>query len=205
MDMRNLGSQFANAGRLLILAAVMLVAASAHAASVTVALGKAQAGNGDDVTIPVSVKGASKLASMQMDLVYDPAMLQAGKIDNGALLAENCLVESNTAPSGRARFALVSKDGISGDGVLLNVHFTVRPQASGTSALKLENVRVWALSKGQENTQGVNRLVDVMANIEPGEVAISTGLPRWIIGAAVAAVLLLIIVVFVVRRRASRA
>ncbi len=127
--MRKLDAKTARICRLLLLGVALLVARSADAASVGVAVGKTQAKQGEDVTIPVSLKAASKLASMQMDLVYDPAVLEAGKIDNGALLADNCLLESNTNQSGRIRLALISKDGINGDGVLFNAHFKVRGAA----------------------------------------------------------------------------
>lgn len=201
--MRKLEVKFAGVCQLLILGAIMLTTQSARAASVDIAVGKTQAKPGEDISIPVSLKAASKMAAMQMDLVYDPAVLEAGKIDNGPLLADNCLLESNTSQSGRIRLALISKDGINGDGVLFSSKFKVRGAAGAKCALTLENVRVWAVPKVHENMSGMQHLVDVKANTEPGEVAVISGLPRWIIPAAAIAVVLVVLVMVRLRKKTA--
>ena len=201
--MRKHEVKFAGVCRLLILGAAVLAAQGARAASVDMAVGKTEAKQGEDVTIPVSMKGASKTAAMQMDLVYDPAILEAGKIDNGPLLADNCLMETNTATAGRIRLALVSKDGINGDGVLFNANFKVRGAAGAKCALTLDKVRVWMIPKAHENMPEMQHLIDVKANTQPGEVAISSGLPRWVIAAAAIAVVLIILLILKSRKKTA--
>ncbi len=71
--------------------------------------------------------------------------------------------------------------------------------------MTLENVRVWAVPKEHENMPGMQHLVDVKANAEAGEVAVSSGLPRWIIPSAVATVLFLTILIFILRHRRAGA
>ncbi len=201
--MRKFEAKFAGVCQFLILGVAMLVTQGVRAASVDIAVGKSQAKQGEDVAIPVSIKGASKTAAMQMDLVYDPAILEAGKIDNGPLLADNCLLESNTSQSGRIRLALISKDGINGDGVLFNANFKVRGAAGARSAFTLDNVRVWMIPKAHESMPEMQHLIDVKAITQPGEIAISGGLPLWAIATAAIAVVLVILLILKSRKKSA--
>ena len=187
--------------RLAIVCILFLASGTAHAASVGISLPKIQAHRGDDVVVPVSVKAAPNLGSVQMDLVYDPAILEPGQIDSGALLSDNCLMESNAADSGRVRMAMVSRDGITGDGVLVTVHFKILGQSGARSPLTLEKVRAWSIPKKHDDMPGMHHLIDAMATVEPGELAVTGGTSTLIVVAAIGLLLLLILLAMTVRRR----
>ena len=157
---------------LVFLGAVLLTQA-AYAATVTLRVGTAQASAGGTVEVPIEAVGAPGIGPMQMELVYDPAVLTAESVTRGALLSGNALMESNVTPRGRVIIAMVAADPIKGDGVVVKVRFKVIGSAGQQSALTLEAVKAWERGNQRE----------VLVQTEAGKVtvaAVATDSSLWL-------------------------
>lgn len=90
------------------------------------------------VEVPLNVKGASRLGSLQLELVFDPSVAELTGVRTGPL-ARNALVDSRAVSKGRVRIGLVDPSGISGDGAVITLSF--KPSEGGnTGALAVEQV-----------------------------------------------------------------
>jgi len=180
---------------LVVLLAACVVAPGARAASVTVAVASARGAPGAEVKVPVSVRGAQGLGALQMELVYDPAVLEARKVEEGALLS-GAMVESNVPQPGRMRVALVSGEPVNGDGVLLMARFVACGAAGKECQVQAENARAWEHSTN----------LDMRVSVEPGKFTVAAaGLSPVLLGAiaAIVAIVLVAIVAFARRKRPS--
>ncbi|MBI4289517.1 MAG: hypothetical protein HY671_13960 [Chloroflexi bacterium] len=88
--------------------------------------------------VPVMVRGASKLGSLQLELRYNAQIYQLLNVAPGPL-ARNALVDSNKATPGIIRVGLVAASGISGDGIVLTLTFAPMGQA-GPPEVTVEKV-----------------------------------------------------------------
>jgi hypothetical protein len=102
------------------------------------------------VEVPIEAVDAPSIGPMQMELVYDPAVLTAEMVMRGALLSGNALMESNVTSRGRVIIAMVASDPIKGNGVIVKVRFKVIGSAGQQSALTLESVKVWERGNQRE-------------------------------------------------------
>ena len=80
-----------------VLCMLMLVFAllPALAAGTTVSIKDASADAGASIDIPIEITGASNVGSMDLELTYDPKVLnatqvKAGTLTSGAMLQSNC-------------------------------------------------------------------------------------------------------------------
>jgi hypothetical protein len=162
-------------------------------ASVTARPASLEATAGSTVDLPIQVQGAAGICAMQMDVVYDATFLAPQTVKRGALLG-NGLLESNTDKPGRVKIALVTLDGIKGDGTVAIVGFKVLGQKGKSSALNLENSLAW---------EGSTHL-NVVVNVEAGRITIvdKGGLPWWIW--LVAVLILLLVVLIIWRSQANK-
>jgi len=88
--------------------------------------------------VPIEVRAAFNVGGLQLELTYDPEVLQLQGVRAGPL-ARNALLESNDDIPGRLRLALVNSLGIDGDGAVISVIFL--PTGRGvSSAFALESV-----------------------------------------------------------------
>jgi hypothetical protein len=92
------------------------------------------------VKVPVKIYGASSVGSLHMELVFDPAVLEAVGVKPGEL-AENAMIEHNLQTPGRVIIGIVDASGITGDGTLMEISLDVI-DSHGTSELVLEKVEV---------------------------------------------------------------
>lgn len=81
--------------------------------------------------IPITVRGASNLGSLQLEVKYDQQAMELHGVKAGPL-ARNALVDSNKSAPGVVRIGLVSTSGISGDGTVIILTFA--PTARGGSS-----------------------------------------------------------------------
>jgi hypothetical protein len=159
----------------LVLLGVVLLGEAVHAATVTLRVGSAQASPGSTVEVPIEAIGAPGIGPMQMELVYDPAVLTAETVTRGALMSGNALMESNVIPRGRVVIAMVAADPIKGDGVIVKVRFKVIGNAGQQSTLTLETVKAWERGNQRE----------VLVKTEAGKVTVATDYSLWLLlGAA---------------------
>jgi hypothetical protein len=92
------------------------------------------------VKVPVNIYGASNVGSLHMELVFDPAVLEAVGVKPGEL-AKNAIMENNLQTPGRVIIGIVDASGITGDGTLVEISLDVI-DSGGTSTLVLEKVEV---------------------------------------------------------------
>jgi len=83
--------------------------------------------------VPVTVYGFEQehITSIEMDIVFDSKILSPQKIDVAGTIADNWTVFSNTIKD-TLMIAAASPYGTTGDGVLFNLIFNVRPNAPDT-------------------------------------------------------------------------
>ena len=92
------------------------------------------------VTIPINAANVQGLASADLTLSYDPAVLTINAVNTGSLTPGWTLV-ANTATAGQVKIAMISGGGnVSGAGILANLEFTIAGSPGATSALTLSGV-----------------------------------------------------------------
>ena len=201
---------------------VLLCTTGARAAAVTLSLPKLEVKAGQEVEVPITVKGAKGLSALQMRLTYDPAVLEVVRTDDdpdagitmGKILPENASfkVYTSTIPAYGSeavavtpgRLPIVFAGGtnkqkkeyyaVEDDGTLLSIRFRVTGNAGQKTTLKLEEIKAFASND-----------MDMLVKTTPGEVTI-TGAPLpwlWIAVALVVGLLLLIVLLSRRRRPAS--
>ncbi|MDO8637616.1 MAG: cohesin domain-containing protein [Dehalococcoidia bacterium] len=89
--------------------------------------------------IPVTVRGASNLGSLQLELRFDPQALELKDVKAGPL-ARNALVDSKISAPGRVQIGLVAASGISGDGGVVMLTFAPVGKA-GPVSLTVEQLQ----------------------------------------------------------------
>lgn len=172
-----------SAALLIALTWLALSLSPAHAATVTVRVGMVQAPAGGTIEVPIEVIGAPGIGALQLELVYDPAVLTAQEVVKGPLLT-NAMIEATIAPRGRAGMAMVSPDSIKGDGVIAKVRFKVVGNPDQKSALTLDKVQAWERDTGR----------DVLIKTEAGLVTLVADFTLWIFVAIVALLLFLLLI-----------
>lgn len=95
-------------------------------------------GQQEGPSIPVELMGAKNLGSLQVELAYDPAVLEATEVKAGEL-AKNAMVEYNLAAPGLLVVGVIDAAGIGGNGSVVTVSFKVLDKA-GTSPITLERI-----------------------------------------------------------------
>ena len=164
---------------------------------VTVSIGAVSGKPGDEVEIPITIKGAKGIGPMEMLLTYDPKILEAKPeqcAKQGPLLT-SALFEARSDPVGRMAILWATSDAINGEGVVVLAKFTVKGTAGEKSPLTLSDVRVWARDHPS---------LDAMVTVESGEFTVAGGgFPWWwlCVAAFVLFVLLLLLIVFFLRRK----
>ncbi len=89
--------------------------------------------------IPVTVRGASNLGSLQLEVRFDPQALELKGVKAGPL-ARNALVDSKLSAPGRVQIGLVAASGISGDGGVVLLTFAPAGKA-GPVSLTVEQLQ----------------------------------------------------------------
>lgn len=102
---------------------------------------------GDTFEVDVDITGASDLYGYQLDLAFDPTILQADSVSEGSFLSDSganptfflpgTIDNTGGTVSLNADSLLTAVSGVNGDGILLVFDFTALNP--GTSALTIEN------------------------------------------------------------------
>lgn len=140
--------------------ASMLWATSLTQASPVVFAGSAVVSNGATFTIDISITGAVDVASWQFSLEFDPSLLQANSVTEGAFLssAGATLFVPGSIDNSAGLISLVADAYVdlgqppSGDGVLVQIEFTAL--ADGLSSLSLSDVFLNLLDSGFTSSNG---------------------------------------------------
>jgi hypothetical protein len=181
------------AGSLLaVLLSVCLPGAMAHASSVTVVVCSVEGATGAKVEVPINIRNAQQLGAMQMEMTYDPAVLEAKTVEKGGLPQE-ITVGSNVIAPGRLRIVMnaSARESISGDGTLMKAVFEVKGTRGQRCDLHLTGLRAW------DNTKPEAPPYEMLATVEPGTFTVVGGLPviPLMLGAAVVLILLIVLAV----------
>ena len=91
------------------------------------------------VDVPVYLKGANNVGSLEFVLVYEPGVLEITKVERGTL-AGNAIIDFGNRTSGRLWVGLIDVNGINGDGPVAVISFNVVGQDAAGSPLTLERV-----------------------------------------------------------------
>lgn len=97
------------------------------------------------VDVPVYLKGANNVGSLEFVLVYEPAVLEITKVERGTLAA-NAIIDFGKRTSGRLWVGLIDANGIDGDGPVAVISFNVVGQDTSGSPLTLERVSTYDAS-----------------------------------------------------------
>ena len=168
----------------------------ALAAELTLRLPSVEARSGGTVDVPITVGGASGVGAIQLEVIYDPAVISADTVTRGPLAGGNALVDFNPNNPGRLIFGLATLQDISGDGVIATARFKVVGKAGQSSTLAIAKGEAW---EGKTHQAMVIRT-------EAGNLRVIGGVPWWwwLIGALVAAAGLMILLWLLLRRRQTQ-
>jgi len=123
--------------------------------------GKGKAGAA--VSVPVNLNGANGLGSLQIELTYDAAILQATAVKAGEL-AKNAMIEFNVKTPGLVKVGIVDASGIKGDGIIMTVSFNSAGN-QGTSPITINRIEAYDAAS----------LVDIPAKASAGSVTVKNG------------------------------
>jgi hypothetical protein len=125
---------------------VAAIASTAMGKPVVFSIPETQGSSGSEVQIPIKVSGAKGMCGGQLEVHYDPRVLEAKKVEPGSLLEDgNTMVDCNPKEPGRLRIAFVGLDEINGDGELIRAVFAVKGNAGQSSLLELKSVEAGQL------------------------------------------------------------
>ncbi len=174
-------------------------------AAVTLSLPKLQAGHGQEIEVPITVKGGKGMSALQLRLTYDPELLEVVQDPNdpdkavtrGKILPDKAIAKVYTDTPGRLPVLFLGGAdpkakaiyAVEEDGTLLTIRFRVKGPAGQKSALALEKAQAFAAND-----------MDLIVKTEPGEIAINSAIP-WLWLAIGAGALLLLIAILAARRR----
>jgi len=123
-----------------VLAVMLLGTAVVAQGTITVQVGAIGAPHGEDVEIPIEVKGASQVGAMHIELTYDTAVLSPIREVREGDLAGGGLVVGNINTPGRVTVSVAHANGFSGDGVVAKVVARVAGKDGASTPLELQNV-----------------------------------------------------------------
>lgn len=149
--------------RAITIVGLVLLVAVAHAAALSVSIESTSAVSGSQASIPVVVAGASNLGAMDLAVTYDPAILTFTGVDLGSL-STNGMIESNAGSPGTIKIGFVDTRGVTGDGPLFVLKFTVIGKQGATSSITPQVTGAW-------NTN----LVDVSTTTSAGVLTVGSG------------------------------
>lgn len=171
----------------------------------TIAHGSAEAGS--IAKVPIRFNSAVNIGALQLELVFDPALLRFKGIENGPVLS-SALVESNVVQPGRARVALVSNEEVKGSGVLLVAEFEMLAGPPVATTISLESARGWdqinnlpvlvVQQPGEWMRTASAAPVATMPVSVPEENALKPAIPVWLYG--LGGLVVLIIAILLLRR-----
>ncbi len=177
-------------------------APAAWASSVTLAVGSVEGAPGSRVEVPIDVHAAQQLGALQMELVYDPDILEPMSVETGTM-SQEVTVDHNVVSPGRLRMVMntSARESLSGDGTLMKALFTVKGTSEQRCELTLEEVQAW------DNTRPDAPPYEMLVTVESGAfTVVGSGLPAgWIAAVCVAAVVLLVVVGVVAVGKSRRA
>jgi hypothetical protein len=139
------------------------VASIERPSSVTLVVGDIQGVPGAKVEVPIEARAAQQLGALQMELVYDPGILEPVSVEPGSMSAD-LTVDHHVAIPGRLRIVMnaSARESVSGDGTLLKAVFNVKGTSGQRCDLALAEVQAW------DNTRPDLPPYEMLVSVEPG-------------------------------------
>ena len=177
------------------LAVMAILVSDAPAASVTLAVPNCQAATGDEIKVPIQARRAEGIGSFQLELVYDPALLEFQEVEEGPMLS-GAMLASNVVAPGRVKLAGVGdpKKPLRGDGELVLVRFRVLGEGGQQCPLGIDNALAW------EQTDAA---FDMLVSTESGQFTAQRLGSPWIFVAIGGGLLAILVVLFAARRKTA--
>ncbi|PKB64904.1 MAG: hypothetical protein BZY80_01565 [SAR202 cluster bacterium Io17-Chloro-G2] len=116
------------------------------------------------VQVPINLKGAYQVGSLELVLTYEPSVLEVTGVANGDL-AGDAIIESLVSTPGKVWIAMISADGVTGDGPMAMVSFRLMKGSTANSPLLLENVSGYNAAT----------LIDLISSSSPGLLVMNDG------------------------------
>ena len=116
------------------------------------------------VQVPINLKGAYQVGSLEFVLSYEPSLLEVTGVSKGDL-AGNAIIESLVSTPGKVWIAMIAADGVTGDGSVAVVSFRMMQGNAANSPLLLENVLGYNAST----------LMDLLSRSSPGLLVMNDG------------------------------
>lgn len=103
--------------------------------------GKKNGPPGGNITVPVSINNAAGMAGAQFELYYDPKVAVATKVEKGDLVKDFDLAENlEEANNGLVRIAIAGTKGVTGDGELCLITFSLKGKADDFTRLQIRGL-----------------------------------------------------------------
>ena len=116
------------------------------------------------VQVPIDLKGAYQVGSLELVLAYEPSLLEVTGVSNGDL-AKDAIIESIVTAPGKIWIGMIDANGVTGDGSLVVVSFRTMDGNLANSPLSLEEVSGYNASS----------LIDLLSSSSPGLVVMNDG------------------------------
>jgi hypothetical protein len=168
----------------------------------------------DAVTFEFSLQSEALIGAGQMELLFDPGVLEFSQVQGGELLS-SAMLDSNLTADGHLKIAFVASDVPKSTGRLLTVEMKLLSQISAETTLRVGEVRLWKSEDSSEVVTEFSREVVTLRartdNDQPSAEGSPTAsnsqtdspdsLPRWvfIVGAA-GGVTILLLFILLLRR-----
>ena len=110
-------------------------------------------------TVVLETRRPQGLGALEVEIVYDPQVLEARSVTKEALLA-NGMLEYDLRP-GRVRCVMINGEPITADGAVLAIHFESK-RDSGQTTIGLENIKAWDF----------NRALEMRVSAAPGDLTL---------------------------------
>ena len=116
------------------------------------------------VQVPINLKGAYQVGSLEFVLNYEPSLLEVTGVAKGDL-AGDAIIESLVSAPGKVWIAIIAADGVTGDGSVAVVSFRLLKGNTANSTLLLENV----------SSYNASTLLDLLSSSSPGLLVMNDG------------------------------
>jgi len=126
-----------------VLATVLMITAPVSAEGIDLSIQDQTVATGSSITLSISVKNAEELGEADLEISYDPAVLQFSGIELSDV-SRNGVIEATESRPGLLLVNVIDSAGISEDGRFISMFFTVIGSEGTTTAVSLT-------SKGAKN------------------------------------------------------